>query len=151
MKMRKVLPVMLLAATALTGCAKEVTYAEFHEAAVNVEADKNTKVTVKATGGMTIAGLYVTFSSANNTGTFSKSATGAYVADANCPLAIATIGTTQLLAVAGLVDESESVKYFLDGSAFKTESEGTTWKWNEFGFVTSYKTNQVSITYSYSK
>lgn len=144
MKMKKLLPVMFVAAIALSSCAKEVTYSEFKAAVDNITAPKEAYKMAEAT----IKGT-------TKSGDTETKLSGKY--DFKPVLGVWTpyeYNTTSALLAAyvnmgiGTVSESDSNKYYLDGKAFQVKTDSTTKKWNEYGYLTSYnsKTESENIT-----
>ena len=151
MKMRKVLPVMLLAATALTGCAKEVSYADFNAKAKAAEADTYVSASARVKGSKRYEGASVTL---DKTITFNKTLGVWAPTDLKLDGEYAFV-TIMLNAHANAVAETEGYKYYLDGSSFQVKNETSTTKYDKYGCFTSYSekgdTSNYTITVKYSK
>ena len=154
MKMRKVLPVMLLAATALTGCAKEVTYAEFHEKAAAAEKDSYATAVLKFKGTTRSDGATTEL---NKSIEYTKTALlGWQVKEGqDASIVYTTIGAIVLSTKASSVSEEDSYKYYLNGSEFKVTDSTRNVEFDKYGCITSYAekgdTSDFKVTVKYSK
>ena len=145
MKFRKVLPVLMVAAC-LTGCAKEVTFDEFKEAAKAVEQVSYSTCTVSGKGKEVKDGSTKTYD--KQTVKFTNTlGIGAWLPNDTSSV-LAWVGETFIFDRASGVGKSDSIKYYLDGSSFQTKTETTTEKFNKYGYVVSYAYNDGSSNYT---
>ena len=147
MKFRKVLPVLMVAAC-LTGCAKEVSYADFNAAAKAVEAITYTYASVTLKGKASHDG---TVETVNQSYKYTKGLL------AWTPTELDWTSTFLSLIVnsspAG-VAEHEDAKYYAGGS-FKFVYGTDTYEWNGYGYATKYvmagESENYTVTLSWHK
>ena len=115
MNLRKViLPVMGVAALLLAGCAKEVSYDEFHAQAVEAAKKEVEYTKAEINMDLTRGGLALKGSATYDWAT--KKVTG----DA----AVVLVAPGFIATTAVLVPSEANTKYFLDGENFKVETTG---------------------------
>jgi len=149
MKLAKVLPMLAVSAFCLAGCASKVDYAKFHEEATNVKEHSFKKATVKLDGSSNLAGLKIELKGSvkyiyNNGWQISEDDTSEAAVQAASALYIAMN--------AALVGESENYEYYAGGSFKVVDKENNvTQEFNGFGLLTSYKSDDMKASISYSK
>ena len=147
MKFRKVLP-MLMVAASLTGCAKEVSYADFNAAAKAVESITYTYASVTLKGRMSNDG---TVEKVDKSYKYTKGLI------AWTPTEVDWISAILSLVVNSTpkgVNESEEYKYYA-GSGFKVVTGEYTSEWNQYGYITKYvyanETDSYTVSASWHK
>lgn len=127
----------------LTGCAKQVSYAEFHDAATKVEATPNTKavVTVKGSYGSENYDGHATFVHA--LGVWAPK-----LADGD-DTAVSLVFAFVLNATAATVVETENTKYYV-GGGFEVKDDNGSMKFDKYGYMTSMSAKDLSVKVSYS-
>ena len=115
MNLRKViLPVMGVAALLLAGCAKEVSYDEFHAQAVEAAKKEVEYTKAEINMDLTRGGLALKGTATYDWAT--KKVTGDAV--------VALVAPEIMAVTAVLVPSDANTKYFLDGENFKVETTG---------------------------
>ena len=149
MKLVKVLPMLAVASFCLMGCASKCDYAKFHEKATAVKEHSFKKASVKLDGSSNVAGLSVALK-----GTVKYIYNGGWELDANDEngVAVQTASALYIAQRAALVGEDDNLEYYA-GSSFKIVEKDTkiTTEFNGFGLLTSYKSDSMKVSISYSK
>lgn len=147
MKLVKVLPMLAVASFCLMGCQSKCDYAKFHEQATNVKAHSYKKASVKVDGKESLTGLAIS-------GTVKYIYNGGWELDANDDngVAVKTAASLYLGTTAALVSEDDNLEYYAGGS-FKVVEKDTknTTQFNGFGLLTSYSSENMKVSISYSK
>ena len=147
MKIRKVLPVLMVAAC-LTGCAKEVSYADFNASAKAVESVTYTYANVSLKGKVSNDGSVTT---TNKSYKYTKGIALWTPTELDWT---STILSAIVNSSPKAVSETEDAKYYAGGS-FKYVNGGETYEWNEYGYATKYvlasDTENYTVTLSWVK
>ena len=149
MKLVKVLPMLAVASFCLMGCASKCDYAKFHEKATAVKEHNFKKASVKLDGSSNVAGVSISLK-----GTVKYIYNGGWELDANDDngAAVQLAATGYIVQTAALVGEDDGYEYYA-GSTFKVVVKDTkaTSEFNGFGLLTSYKSDGMKVSISYSK
>ena len=149
MKLAKVLPMLAVSAFCLVGCASKVDYAKFHEEAVNVKEHSFKKATVKLDGATNLAGLKIELKGSTK---YIYNNGWQLADDDDSELAVQTASALYIAMTAALVTEDENLEYYAGGSFKVVDKENKiTTEYNEFGLLTSYKSDDMKASVSYSK
>lgn len=149
MSLRKVLPLLGASVLALTSCGKQVSYAEFHEAALKAEKHPYSSAVVTAKG---------TYKDGSTETKFDGKASFVVAIGVWAPkladgddAAVATLFTVLLNVYASEVaDGGENVKYYV-GGGFEVKNEDGSVKYDKYGCLSSMKGTDWSVKVSYSK
>ena len=149
MKLVKVLPMLAVASFCLMGCASKCDYAKFHEKATAVKEHSFKKATVKIDGSSSLVGISVAIK-----GSVKYIYNGGWQIsdDDNSEAAVKTASLVYIVQTAAAVGEDDNLEYYA-GSTFKVvekDSKATT-EFNGFGLLTSYKSDSMKVSISYSK
>ena len=147
MKLVKVLPMLAVASFCLMGCQSKCDYAKFHEQATSVKTHSYKKASVKVDGKEQLTGLAIA-------GTVKYIYNGGWELDANDNngVAVKTAASLYIASTAAIVAEDDNLEYYA-GGGFKVvekDSKNTT-QFNSYGLLTSYKSENMKVSISYSK
>ena len=149
MKLVKVLPMLAVASFCLMGCASKCDYAKFHEKATAVKAHSYKKATVKVDGSSSVLGLSV---AVKGSAKYIYNGGWEHDAEDNAEAAVLTVSALYIVQTAAGVAEDDGLEYYA-GSSFKVvvvDTKATT-EFNGFGLLTSYNSDSLKVTISYSK
>ena len=149
MKFLKVLPMLAVASFCLMGCASKCDYAKFHEKATAVKEHSFKKASVKVDSSSDIAGVSIDVKGTvkyiyNNGWQISDEDTNG--------AAVQAASALYIVMTAAAVGEDDALEYYA-GSSFKVvnkENKVTT-EFNGFGLLTSYKSDNTTVSIKYSK
>ena len=149
MKLVKVLPMLAVASFCLMGCASKCDYAKFHEKATAVKEHSFKKASVKVDSSTEVLGV-----SAEVKGTVKYIYNGGWQIsdDDNNGAAVQAAASLYIVMTAAAVGEDDALEYYA-GSSFKVvnkENKVTT-EFNGFGLLTSYKSDNTTVSIKYSK
>ena len=149
MKLVKVLPMLAVASFCLMGCASKCDYAKFHEKATAVKEHSFKKATVKVDGSSSLIGISV---AVKGDAYFIYNGGWEQDKSKDVEAAVLTAASLYIAQRAALVDESDSLEYYA-GTTFKVVDKDTkaTTEFNGFGLLTSYKSDSMKVSISYSK
>ena len=150
MKLRSILPMLAVATFTLSACASKVSFADFQKKA-NEAMEKAKDVSfskVVVDGYISSEGSKTEFDKVEI-----KFEKGSYTTDASLlsKESICALAMNFTFVSLAAIEEDEDCTYYAGGSFKVVDKDKNQMEWNQYGLLTSMKTEDSKLTVKYSK